>query len=82
MIAHAPVVWAANPVFVLQKHKILALATFEEGCILRNWALEGLERAGIDYKIVYVSRSISGLLDAVKAGFAIHPSSAITFLPI
>lgn len=73
VIAHDPVVWAANPDFVLQKHKTLALATFEEDCIFRGWAIEGLEKAGIDYRIVYVSRSISGLLDAVKAGFAIAP---------
>lgn len=73
MIAHDPVVWVANPDFVLQKHKVLSLATFEEDCIFRSWALEGLEKAGIDYRIVYVSRSISGLLDAVKSGFAIAP---------
>ena len=73
VIAHDPVVWAANPDFVRQKHKPLFLATFEEDCIFRTWALEGLKKAGIAYRIVYVSRSISGLLDAVKAGFAIAP---------
>ena len=73
VIAHDPVVWAANPDFVLQKHKPLSLATFEDDCIFRSWALEGLEKAGISYRIVYVSRSISGLIDAVKAGFAIAP---------
>ncbi len=73
VIAHDPVVWAANPDFVLQKHKPVSLATFEDDCIFRSWALEGLEKAGISYRIVYVSRSISGLIDAVKAGFAIAP---------
>jgi len=73
VIAHDPVVWVANPDFVLQKHKTLALATFEEDCIFRSWALEGLEKTGIEYRIVYVSRSLSGLLDAVEAGFAIAP---------
>lgn len=73
VIAHDSVVWAASPEFVLQKHKPLSLATFEEGCIFRTWALQALEKAGIAYRIVYVSRSISGLLDAVRAGFAIAP---------
>lgn len=73
VIAHDPVVWAVTSDFVLQKHKPLSLAVFEEDCIFRTWALKGLEKAGIDYRIVYVSRSISGLLDAVKAGFAIAP---------
>ncbi|MCG8685408.1 MAG: LysR substrate-binding domain-containing protein, partial [Desulfobacterales bacterium] len=73
VIAHDPVVWAASPDFVFQAHKPLSLATFEEDCIFRTWALEALDRSGIQYRIVYVSRSISGLLDAVKAGFAIAP---------
>ncbi len=73
VISHDPVVWAVSPEFVLQKHKPLSLATFEEGCIFRTWALQALEKAGIAYRIVYVSRSISGLLDAVKADFAIAP---------
>lgn len=73
VIAHDPVVWAASPGFVFQNHKHLPLACFEEDCIFRTWALEGLEKAGIGYRIVYVSRSISGLLDAVKSGFAIAP---------
>ena len=73
VIAHDPVVWAAGPDFVVQPHKPLALAAFEEDCIFRSWAVQGLEKAGIKYRIVYVSRSISGLIDAVKAGFAIAP---------
>ncbi len=73
VIAHYPVVWVANPDFVLQNHKPLALATFEEDYIFRSWAEEGLKKAGIDYRIVYVSRSISGFIDAVRAGIAIAP---------
>jgi DNA-binding transcriptional LysR family regulator len=46
---------------------------FEEDCIFRNWAMEALEKAGIEYRIVYVSRSISGILDAARAGLAIAP---------
>lgn len=73
VIAHDPVVWAAEPGFVVQKHKYLSLAVFEEDCIFRTWAIEALEKAGLNYRIVYVSRSISGLLDAVRAGLAIAP---------
>ncbi|MCG8683273.1 MAG: LysR substrate-binding domain-containing protein, partial [Desulfobacterales bacterium] len=57
VIAHDPVVWAASPDFVFQAHKPLSLATFEEDCIFRTWALEALDRSGIQYRIVYVSRS-------------------------
>jgi len=62
-----------DPGFVMQKHKTVSLALFEGDCIFRTWAIEALEKAGLKYRIAYVSRSISGLLDAVRAGFAIAP---------
>ncbi len=73
VIYHDPVVWVAEPEFVFQAHKPLSIAVFEEDCIFRTWALEALEKAGLKYRIVYVSRSISGLIDAVRAGFAVAP---------
>jgi DNA-binding transcriptional LysR family regulator len=73
VVYHDPVIWVTKPGFILQKEKPLSLAMFEEGCIFRSWAVEALERAGIKYRIVYISRSVSGLLDAVRAGYAIAP---------
>jgi DNA-binding transcriptional LysR family regulator len=73
VISHDPVVWVADPGFVMQNHQTVSVAVFEEGCIFRTWALEALEKSGISYRIVYVSRSISGLIDAVRAGFAVAP---------
>jgi DNA-binding transcriptional LysR family regulator len=73
VISHDPVVWVADKNFILQKHKTLSIAVFDEGCIFRTWAIEALEKSGMDYRIVYVSQSISGLLEAVRAGFAIAP---------
>lgn len=73
VIHHDPVVWIASPEFVLQKDKILPLAAFEEDCIFRSWALKALDKATIEYRIVYVSHSMSGILDAVRAGLAIAP---------
>ena len=73
VICNDPVVWTATPGFVFQNHKPLSIAVFEEDCIFRNWALAALEKSGIAYRIVYVSRSISGLIDAVRAGFALAP---------
>lgn len=73
VISHDPVVWVAEPRFIMQKHKTLSLAVFEDDCIFRIWAIEALEKAGLKYRIAYVSCSISGLLDAVRAGIAIAP---------
>ena len=49
------------------------MMTLSGHCQNRTWAIAALEKAGISYRIVYVSRSISGLIDAVRAGFAIAP---------
>ena len=73
VIHHDPVVWVAAPGFVFQKDKSLPLAAFEEDCIFRTWAQSALEKAGIEYRIVYVSHSMSGILDAARAGLAIAP---------
>jgi DNA-binding transcriptional LysR family regulator len=73
VIYHDPVVWITDPGFIIQRDKYLSLAVFEEDCIFRSWALKALEKAGIEYRIVYVSRSMSGILDAVRAGLAIAP---------
>lgn len=73
VISHDPVVWIADPGFIMQKHKTVSIAVFEDDCIFRTWAIEALEKSGISYRIVYVSRSISGLIEAVRAGFAVAP---------
>ena len=68
MISHDPVVWVAQPGFVRQAHKIISVGVFEEGCVFRTWAVEAL-----NYRIVYVSCSISGLMDVVRSGLAVAP---------
>lgn len=73
VIYHDPVVWVANPGFLVQTDKGLPLAVFEEDCIFRTWALNAMKKAGLGYRIVYVSHSMSGILDAVRAGLAIAP---------
>ncbi len=73
VIYHDPVVWVTAPDFRAPKNKPLPLAVFEEDCIFRSWATGALEKAGLSYRIVYVSHSSSGILDAVRAGLAIAP---------
>ncbi len=62
-----------DPGFIINKNKNIPMAVFEEDCIFRTWALKAMEKAGIEYRIVYVSHSMSGILDAVRAGLAIAP---------
>jgi DNA-binding transcriptional LysR family regulator len=73
VIYHDPLIWIANPGFLFPTDATIPLAVFEIDCIFRIWALKALEAAGIDYRIVYVSPSVSGILDAVRSGLAIAP---------
>lgn len=73
VISHDPVVWVAKKEFIYQPHNPLSIAVFDEDCIFRTWAVEALQKSNIEYRIVYVSQSISGLIDAVRAGFAVAP---------
>jgi DNA-binding transcriptional LysR family regulator len=66
-------VWAARPGFDPGRTGRLPLAV-EEGCLFRDWALSALAEAGIPYRIVYVSRGLSGVLDAARAGLAVTPA--------
>ncbi|WP_291329944.1 LysR substrate-binding domain-containing protein [Desulfovibrio sp. UCD-KL4C] len=73
IIYHDHLVWAANPDFKIRKNTVLPLAV-EDECIFQEWALNALDKAGISYRVVYVSRGLSGILDAVRAGLAIAPA--------
>lgn len=73
VLAHDPLVWIANNQFSIQDHQRLPIALFDEGCMFRTWALKALGMRSIDYRVVYVSQSVSGLIDAVRAGLAIAP---------
>ena len=73
VIGHDPLVWIGARDWIPKPDTPLALAVFEDGCIFRSWALEALEQAGVDHRIVYVSRSEAGIQDAVRAGLAVAP---------
>lgn len=49
----------------------LPLVVFESPCIMRSRALDCLNRAGIAWRIVFVSQSLSGIWSAVQAGLGI-----------
>lgn len=51
----------------------LPLALSNVGCAWRAMALDGLNKAGIEYRIAYTSRHYVGQLAAVLAGLAVAP---------
>jgi len=66
VIYHYPGVWAADPGFIFQKEKTLPQAVFEKDCVFRIRAVEALEIAGMEYRIVSIGRSISEIPAAAR----------------
>jgi len=75
VLLHNPLVWAASRFLEcdLSQRGGLPLAVFHEGCLIRRWALQALQRAGIPHRIAYSSPSLAGILAAVRSGFAVAP---------
>ena len=75
-LRHEPVVWIAPADAEPERESPLPLALFHHGCLFRKWALQALSEQGIPYRIAYSSPSVSGIIAAVKAGFAVAPVGA------
>lgn len=71
LLRHEPTVWVTSGQHLQHEEKPLPLALFPDDCYCRNWAINALDKAGIDYRIAYTSPSIMGLQAAVLAGLAV-----------
>ena len=50
---------------------VVTLVTAPEGCIYRRRAIEALQQAGLQYRIVYSNADLTGLTAALKEGLGI-----------
>lgn len=73
VILAEPLVWAGAPGGTAHMCRPLPVSLWEEGCAWRAGAVEGLDSAGIDYRIAYMSAHIAGQRAAVAADLAIAP---------
>ncbi|WP_018126012.1 LysR substrate-binding domain-containing protein [Desulfovibrio oxyclinae] len=73
VIHREPIVWVTGLSGNAHEREPLPLAVFHDGCTYRRWAVEGCERMGRDYRIAFVSPSLTGVLSAVKAGLGVAP---------
>ncbi|ALU44561.1 LysR family transcriptional regulator [Pseudoalteromonas rubra] len=62
-------VWVGD-LSLAQQH-IVTLVTAPEGCIYRRRAIEALQQAGLQYRIVYSNADLTGLTAALKEGLGI-----------
>lgn len=72
-----PTVWACAPGFD-PAQRPLPVALFDQACSWRRRAIEALERAGIDYRVVYSSASVAGIRAGIRAGLALGALGAST----
>jgi DNA-binding transcriptional LysR family regulator len=72
-IATLPFVWIGprSLASIRGSREPLPLAVFEDPCFFRRAALAALERAGIRWRIAFVSPSLHGIWAAVEAGIGI-----------
>lgn len=77
-----PLVWAASRANDMPWQSPLPLALFPPGyCAFREAALTALRDAGLPWRIVCTSRSLSGIRAAVSAGLAVTVVTASTLSP-
>lgn len=62
-------VWVGD--LSLAQHSVVTLVTAPEGCIYRRRAIEALQQAGLQYRIVYSNADLTGLTAALKEGLGI-----------
>ena len=64
-------IWTTSARHFSHEQDPVPLALFEEGCRVRQAALESLDRVGRSYRMAYSSPSHTGLICAVQAGLAV-----------
>ena len=70
-ICSDPVVWLQAPDRALSAQRPLPVALFDRACSWRDRALEALDRAGIDFRVVVTSASVAGVRAGIGAGVAV-----------
>jgi len=63
--------WAFSATRTLPENAIVPLAVLERGNLFRKWAMESLDNAGIPWRVVFTSSSISAMEAAAEAGIAV-----------
>lgn len=66
-----PVVWLEAPDRGISHRRPLPVALFDQACSWRSKALDALQAAGIDYRVVFTSASVAGVRAGIRAGFAV-----------
>lgn len=66
-----------DPLHYLQQGEPLPLVMFESPCVMRRQAIDCLDKAGIPWRVMFVSHSLQGIRAAVQAGLGITVRSRL-----
>lgn len=80
-LGECPLVWIASPQFDVRarlgRGEPLPLVMFDAPCQMRSRAIAALDRAGIRWRVVFTSLSLSGIWAAVQAGLGVTLRSPV-----
>jgi DNA-binding transcriptional LysR family regulator len=71
VVRQEQLIWVEGEGHDVHRHEPVPLALLPPGNIYRDYAIEGLERAGRKWRVACVSESVGGLQAAVFAGMAV-----------
>ena len=77
-VARDPTPWLQAPGSELAQRRPLPVALFDQACSWRRRAIEALDAAGIDYRVVFTSASVAGVRAGIRAGLAVGALGAST----
>lgn len=77
-VASDPTLWLQAPGSELGQRRPLPVALFDQACSWRRRAIEALDAAGTDYRIVFTSASVAGVRAGIRAGLAVGALGAAT----
>lgn len=81
LLYEEPLVWVGLKGGAAARRSPIPLAAARQGCAWRRMALDGLDRAGVDYRVAYASNNPAGQLAAVSADLAISLTPQSTIKP-
>lgn len=71
-LAECQLEWIYHPGFdpqhYLQQREPMPLVMFESPCVMRRQAIDCLDRAGIPWRVMFVSHSLQGIRAVVQSG--------------
>ncbi len=81
LVRREPVAWVAPPSGAIEREDPLPLALFPKGCVVRDLAVDALERIGRGWRVAFISKSVVAVHGAVLGGLGVTVMEDCTVPP-